>query len=138
MKTKSIFRLLAVLFTASVVTLSSCKKEEDERVPPDLAFNMTAGYTFADKIVLVDDSVHVGAIATRKEDDLKSFNISVSYDGAAATNYFNYFMTAAETGYYSKDLWIKTRSQTGTEKWVFTVTDKDGNITQKSITLTVQ
>lgn len=138
MKIKSIDQFMAVFVAASVILLSSCKKEEDERVPPDLSFNMGVGYTFADKTVLVDDSVIIGAIATRKEDDLKSFNISVLYDGALAANYFTYFMTAAETGYYVKELRIKTRSQTGTEKWIFSVTDKDGNITQKTITLTVQ
>ena len=138
MKIKSIDQFMAVFVAASVILLSSCKKEEDERVPPDLSFNMGVGYTFADKTVLVDDSVIIGAIATRKEDDLKSFNISVLYDGALAANYFTYFMTAAETGYYAKELRIKTRSQTGTEKWIFSVTDKDGNITQKTITLTVQ
>jgi hypothetical protein len=138
MKIKSIDQFMAVFVAASVILLSSCKKEEDERVPPDLSFNMGVGYTFAEKTVLVDDSVIIGAIATRKEDDLKSFNISVLYDGALAANYFTYFMTAAETGYYAKELRIKTRSQTGTEKWIFSVTDKDGNITQKTITLTVQ
>lgn len=136
---KKSLSLLAFLFTASLLTLSSCKKEEDEHVPPDMVFKTGSNYTSANKIVAPGDSVLVGVIITKKEDDLKSFNVSVSYDASPVTNnLFNYFMTTAEYGYYSKDLWLKARNQAGTESLFFSVTDKDGNITQKSIVLTVQ
>ena len=127
------------LMALTVGFTTSCKdEEEDERVPPDLSFKTGANYTFANKIVGMGDSVLVGCVVTKKEDDLKSFNISVSYDGGALSTRFNHFTTGAEVGGYAHDYWIVTRSQAGTEKWVFTVVDKDGNQTQKNIVLTVQ
>jgi hypothetical protein len=36
------------------------------------------------------------------------------------------------------DQQVITRDQAGTESWIFSVTDRDGNITTKNIVLTVQ
>ena len=36
------------------------------------------------------------------------------------------------------DQQVITRAQAGSEEWIFSVTDRDGNITTRSLTLTVQ
>jgi hypothetical protein len=119
--------------------ITSCKKETDAHIPPDLAFKTGGNYTAGDATVTAGDSILVGIIVTKKEDDLRTFNISYAYDGASSTTtFYNYTMTTAEYTGYDHDFWITTRSTPGTERWVFTVTDRDGNLAQRTINLTVQ
>lgn len=133
-------KLTSLLVTAAAVaalSLSSCKKEEDPHIPPDMQFKTGAMYTSADATIPQGDTITVGIVVTKTEDDLRTFNVSYSYDGGTNTTSSNYTMTAAEYTGYDHDYQIIARSQAGTEKWTFTVTDRDGNVTQKSITLTV-
>ncbi|MCB0395214.1 MAG: hypothetical protein KDD36_01090 [Flavobacteriales bacterium] len=128
-----------LVMLALTVSFFSCKKEKDAHVPPDVVFKTSAGYTSADATVGQGDTLLVGIVATKTEDDLKSFNVSYAYDGASSTTTFhNYFMTSSEYEGYSADTEIITRNQVGTEKWVFSIVDRDGNITQKTLILTVQ
>jgi hypothetical protein len=136
---KQLRLLLSVTALIIFSGFSSCKKEVDAHVPPDMAFKTGAGYTSADATLAQGDSITVGVNITKTEDDLRTFNIGYAYDGAgSSTTYYNYVLTAAEYLSYSHDHVLHTRNQAGTEKWTFTVTDRDGNVTQKSITLTVQ
>ena len=118
--------------------LSSCKKETDAHIPPDMSFKTAAGYTHSDATIPQGDSVLIGVTVTKTEDDLRTFNVSYAYDAGSSTTFSNYTMTTAEYTGYDHDFTIHSRNQAGTEKWIFTVTDRDGNVTQKSITLTVQ
>ena len=126
---------LLILFGAA-----ACKKQKvDPHVPPDVKLKTDAPYTSADKTVNKKDTIVVGIVVTKTEDDLKSYNVSYFYDGAVSgTTFYNYFMADNEKTGYEKDIKIGARNQAGTERWVFTIIDRDGNMTQKSITLTVQ
>ncbi|MFL5752162.1 MAG: hypothetical protein ACJ76F_02050 [Bacteroidia bacterium] len=118
----------------------SCKKKKkDAHVPPDVNLKSGGNYTSGDKTLAHGDSILVGIIAKKTEDDLRSYNASYAYDGAGTTTtFFNVYLSASEYEYYEKDLWLKTRAVAGSEKWTFSIVDKDGNITQKSLVLTVQ
>jgi hypothetical protein len=117
----------------------SCKKNNDPHVPPNVVFKTGSGYLFQNDTVIVQDTLLVGITATKTEDDLKSYNISVAYDGSATTStFYNYLVQTTEYTGFSKDVQIITRNQPGTEKWIFSVVDRDGNITQKNLTLIVQ
>lgn len=127
------------LLSIVTLTMTACNKEKDPHVPPDVQFKTDAGYTYADAAAGMQDTLLVGIVATKTEDDLKSYNVSYAYDGATTTTTsYNYLMTEAEYTGYSGDVQIITRNQAGSEKWVFSIVDRDGNITQKSFTLTVQ
>ena len=129
-----------ITLSIAVLALSaSCKKNKDAHIPPDLKFKTAAGYTSGDRSIAHGDSILVGVTIAKLEDDLRTLNISYAYDGSSATTtHFNYAMTSAEYTGYDHDFWLVTRNVAGTEKWIFSVTDRDGNLTQKSITLTVQ
>jgi hypothetical protein len=130
---------LFLLSIAALTMTSSCKKNKDAHVPPDLSFSTGAGYTSGDATVTHGDSILVGVTIVKKEDDLRTINLSYSYDGSASSvSFLTYTMTPAEYTGYTHDYTIHTRNVAGTEKWTFTVTDRDGNLAQKSITLTVQ
>jgi len=131
--------ILLSLAAALVLVASACKKEKDAHIPPDVVLKSTAGYTYQDGIAGLQDTLTVGVTVTKTEDDLKSLNLSYSYDGSSTkTTSFNYTVPDNEKEGFSKDIDLITRNQAGTEKWIVTVVDRDGNITQKSFTLTVQ
>ena len=51
---------------------------------------------------------------------------------------YRHYPSGSEQQHYDKDVTFTTRNQAGTEKWIFTITDKDGNIAQEQFVLTVQ
>ncbi len=126
--------VLVVMFSLVMI---SCKK--DAHVPPDVKLKTGTGYTADNATVAQSVAITVGINAVKKEDDMLTYNVSYAYDGAATTTTFQTFsLTGTGQQNYSKDVTFTTRNQAGTEKWIFTITDKDGNIGQQSITLTVQ
>lgn len=131
--------LIFSLATTVLFVTGACKKEVDQHIPPDVVLKSTAGYAYQDGTAGLEDTLTVGVTVTKTEDDLKSLNLSYSYDGSSTkTTFYNYAVADNEKEGFSKDVDIVTRNQAGTEKWVVTVVDRDGNITQKSFTLTVQ
>lgn len=128
-----------IIATILLITAASCNKEKDARIPPDVKFKTGAGYTDKDTTLNKGESIKVGIVATKTEDDLKSYNISYAYDGASTTStFYNYSLQTSEYNNFAKDTTIVARNVSGTEKWIFTILDRDGNITQKSIVLTVK
>ncbi|MBA2611936.1 MAG: hypothetical protein H0U95_08200 [Bacteroidetes bacterium] len=134
------FKNSSILLLLIAVIFVSCKKKKtDAHVPPDLVFKTGGIYTSGDRTLNKKDTITVGITATKTEDDLKSYNVSYTYDGnTTSTTFYNNVLTTAEAGSYSNDIKIICRNQAGTEHWIFTIIDRDGNITQKTIVLTVQ
>lgn len=133
-KNKTISLMLAV--AAVAFSLTSCEK--DAHTPPDVAFKTGVGYTSADATVGLGDTLLVGIIADKTEDELKTYNVSYAYDGATTTiTADNFTLLSSEEEHYEKDYQVIVRSIAGTEKWVFTITDRDGNVASKTINLTV-
>ena len=130
--------LIAIAFTANI--FPSCKGKEDKRTPPTMTLKTGGIYTSADATVGMNDTITVGVTVTKTEDILKSFNVSYAFDGATTTTTStNETLTSAteQNNGFSRDVQIITRNVAGTEKWTFTVSDLDGNLSSKSITLTV-
>jgi len=115
----------------------SCKK--DEMIPPTIDFTTGTGYTSTDSHIALDTDFKIGVSAKRTEDkdDLKTFVVTVSFDGEAATTIDNVTIPAAQAGEFTKDYDLTTRNAVGTEKYSFTVTNRDGLITTRTITITV-
>ena len=130
--------LFGCLLAALFVSLSSCEKDEGKL--PAIAFATGAGYTSADATVAKGASVLVGIVASKSEnkDVLKTFNVSVSLDSAANTTILNQSLSGSDGDHYETDVPITVRNQAGTEKYTFTVTNRDGLTNQVSLKLTVQ
>jgi len=127
------------IFVTLAVTLAVVSCEKDKHVPPDVSFKTGTGYTAADATVAQGVAIMVGFVADKTEDELKTFNVSHAFDGATTTTTDTTItLTSAQEDHYENDYMFTTRSQAGTEKYTFTITDRDGNISQKSLTLTVQ
>ena len=112
---------------------------KDKMIPPTIDFTTGRGYTSADSHIALDTDVKIGVAAKRTEekDDLKTFVVTVSYDGGAETTIDNVTIPAAQAGEFTKEYNLTTRNTAGAEKYSFTVTNRDGLITTKTITITV-
>jgi hypothetical protein len=137
-------KIILLLIIAIVLIGTCCKKksaasaEIDPRIPPDMTFKTGGNYTSRDTIVSKQDALLIGIIVTKTEDNLTSFNASASYDGSiTTTTFFNHHLSSSEYGGYIVDVPYYVRNQTGTEVLTFTIVDRDGNITKKTITVTV-
>jgi hypothetical protein len=126
---------LPLLLMVVVLALISC----DKHTPPQVVFKTGSGYTSADATVAKGETIKVGIIGDKKEDPMRTYNISYAYDGATTTTTKETFsIPSAEETHYEKDYTFTVRNQAGKEDWSFTITDKDGNIAPLSLTLTVQ
>jgi hypothetical protein len=128
----------SIIFTIITLYLLSCEK--DQHNPPKLEFKIASGYVSADKSLPKDTTIHIGIIATKTEDEFKSYNASYFYDNSSTSNTLeNTSISKAEEDGFTRDYsTIKTRNQAGTEKYTFTVVDKDGNVGSISLNFTVK
>jgi len=135
---KKIYSFIAIAMLIFIV--SSCNKEEDEGKLPNISFKTGGNYVSADKAVGQDDTLLVGITASKSEDKdvLKTFDAAKSLDGGASTSFYNESLSGSSEDNYSKDITIITRKQAGTEKYTFTVINRDGLKNEVSFTLTVQ
>ncbi len=129
----------SILFLVLAFGTISFSCEKDEMIPPTIDFTTGTGYTSADSHIALDTDFKIGITAKRTEDkdDLKTFVVTRSYDGGAETTIDNVTLTSAQGAEFTKDYDLTTRNTAGTEKYSFTVTNRDGLITTKTITITV-
>ncbi len=136
-------KLISLLLITIVLIGTGCKKKSasqtvDPRVPPDMAFKTGGKYISTNVTSAKQDTLLFGLIVTKTEDNLTSFNASVSYDGSTnTTTFFNHHLTSDEYNGYTVDVLYYVRNQSGTETLTFTIVDRDGNITKKTIVVTV-
>lgn len=131
---------IAVFTAVTISSFSSCSKEEDEGLLPNISFKSGTDYTSADANVGQGKAVKIGITASKSEDKdvLTKFTITQSLDGATETTVFTKDLTGTEGDAYSYDYATTTRNKAGTEKYTFTVVNRDGLINKTSLVLTVQ
>jgi len=129
----------SILFLVLAFGIISFSCEKDEMIPPTIDFTTGSGYVSADSHIALDTDFKIGVTAKRTEDkdDLKTFVVTVSYDGGAETTIDNVTIPVAQAGEFTKDYDLTTRNIAGSEKYSFTVTNRDGLITTKTITIAV-
>ena len=133
------FLTVLTALTVSTVFLSNCGDTETVTPDPVLEFIGGAGYLSEDANLSIAQSFVVGINASHTS-DISTFQVTVSYNGGNPLVPAG--CTLCDTAINAKSLRVDyvgtTANQAGTEKWTFTVTDKDGNSTSKSITITVK
>lgn len=138
MKKTMISMAAAAALFILMVGISSCEKDEGKL--PNISFKTTAGYTSADKTVAAGDTVLVGINASKSEEEdvLKTFNISKSVDGGSSSTVQNVTLTTAQQDTYTQDFQLVAGAAGHTEKYTFTVSNRDGLTNSLNVTLTVQ
>jgi len=136
------FLLTCFLAAALVVFFAACEKETDQMIPPILEFKTGAGYTSDSAVtVSVSTPIKVGIHAEKTEGDdyLHTFTVSHSYDGALPPLVDSmHVMEDSEHDIYETDVNFIARDIPGTEVWYFTISNRDGLVVTKTITLTVE
>jgi hypothetical protein len=124
---------IAILFTA----FASCEKDEGKL--PNIAFKTTAGYTSANATVAMGDSIKVGIDASKSEDKdvLKTFTINKAIGSASGVDTYSEALSGSTGDAYSHDIWIHAGAVTQTEKYTFTVVNKDGLTKAVNLTVTI-
>lgn len=128
------FFLLSIL---AIGMLSGC--DEDEGKLPNISFKTGSGYISRDTTLASGTSFVVGINASKSEnvDVLKVFNISRSINNGAATTLLNQNLSGAQGDSYSYDHAITLDSAGIADKYIYTVTNRDGLTNQISVTVTV-
>ena len=115
----------------------SCENEQEPAA--SIEFKTGIVYTSKDAILSRGSSITVGIVAAKAENNLKAYNVSVSYDGALNTiTVQNFTISSDENTHYDKDVNLTVRNQTGIEKYYFTIVDVDGNLVQKILTFKIE
>lgn len=123
-------------FILATIALSSCKK--DAHIPPVITLKSGVDFVSADGIVAKNQPLKIGLTAQKTEDNMLNLNVSYAYDNDGATSTFKTFsLVGTEQEHCEREISFTTRNQAGTEKWVVTIADRDGNIAQKQLVLTV-
>ena len=124
---------VALLF----VSVASCEK--DKGLLPNIAFITTDGYTYQDGAVSVGSDLKAGITASKAEDKdvLTKFTVTRSVNGGAEEEVLSEDLTGEDGNSFSADVNFTTGSTPGTEKYTFTVVNRDGLINNVRFTLTV-
>lgn len=132
---KKIFTFAAIVLATTF--LASCEKDEGKL--PNISFKTGSTYTSANATVAKNASVTIGINASKAEDKdvLVSFDASHVYDSSASASFYSETLSGSQGDSYSKDVTFTTRNQAGTEKYTFTVVNKDGLKNSVNLTLTV-
>jgi len=139
---KEFLKVVLPFFAAVIfVSFNACEKETDKMIPPILEFKTGAGY-FSDTVATVGIStpikVGVHAEKTEGEDFLNTFTVSHAFDGNTIAQDSSRVLDESEHDDFDEDVNFTTRANPGTEVYYFTITNRDGLIVTKTITLTVQ
>jgi hypothetical protein len=129
----SIFGVLALM-----LLFTSCEKDEGKL--PEIRFITGGAYQSTSTTLAQGSSFKIGTVSNKSEDKdvLKKFNISRSTDGAAAVSVFDKDLSGSEADEFTYDFTGVMDSVPGqTNKYTFTITNRDGLTNQLNLTLTV-
>jgi len=132
---------LTTVAALSLTFFSACEKDEDNMIPPLIEFKTGAGYTADSATVAVSTPIKVGIHAekTEGEDYLNTFTVSHSFDGVLpVVTDSSRVLDESEHDVFDVDINFTTRPVAGIEVYNFTITNRDGLVVTKTLTLTVQ
>lgn len=129
----------AFVFFIIMIGIFSC--EEDEGLLPAISFKMDSNHLSRDTTLAGGSTILIGINAAKTEDKdvLKKFNISKSVNGAAPNSVYDKDLTGSEGDTFSYDFTTQLDTIHGqTNKYTFTVINRDGLTNQLSLTVTIQ
>lgn len=128
---KKISSLLALLLVGGMAVLSSCNKDEAN---PTLDITSGGTITGSSATLASDVTFSVGLTATGPDSKLKTFTVK-------RTDVNNTTTTPVDTAINSDNFTYtyngRTGQVSGTETYVFTITDDNGNTASRTVTVTI-
>ena len=127
---------LAIMILSGLFLTTGCTKDQSEiGKSADITFRMDSSYTWRDDTLPLSDTLHIGVIATKGSNTLRSLFVHVAYDNGPAVRQDSVHI---DSNPFNFEKTVVTRDQAGTEKWTFSVVENNGDITKRSLTFTVQ
>jgi hypothetical protein len=125
--------LVLIVLAGTTMFISSCSK--DKNTTPTITFIGGTGYTSANATVAPSTTIKVGINAAKGPDgaNLKQYKIERVFNNNV-TLVFDTNTISSEN--YTKTAMITTKSVAGTEKFKFTIYDKDGNTAEIEFDIT--
>ncbi len=124
---KKLIVLCGLAFLSGLI-FSSCAKEEDEPVPPTIAFNQQDGYITGNTTAAFGDTLWFGIILQGNGTD-KIVKFEVKANGLSLVD------STINTQSFTFDFYT-TKSTADQDIWSFTATDIAGNKKEETITIT--
>jgi hypothetical protein len=116
--------------------LTACEKEDDKpSVNPTIEFRTDSGYTYLSDTVGIQDTMIVGVVIRRGDDQMHHFKVTVAYDAGPTVDVDSIPMGSDN---FEFDKVIITRDMAGSERWSFVVVENDGDILRRSLTFAVE
>ncbi|MCS6904850.1 MAG: hypothetical protein RML72_02665 [Bacteroidia bacterium] len=136
MKVRPLKILLAIGIGLGI-WFAGCSDEEKE-LNPTLTLDGGNEFVASNKEMEPETSFKVKVTANKGKDgkDLDKFEIKVSYDGAVPQR--DTLIEKINSSSFTLTRNLRTRKSEGTERWIFTITDKDGKTAERSFTITVK
>ncbi len=127
--------MFIALLTVSALTFTACTTEDPEPTKPKLNFLAGDGYTSTDGDIVSGSDFKVGLTASH-DSKIETLVVTVSYDGGTQVSPLNCTLcdTTINKETFTIDFMNTVENKPGNETWFFTIADKDGNSTTKSIT----
>lgn len=112
----------------------------DPGEPPEIEFWVGPGYVSGDSSIAGGDTIMISIVAakTEGEDVLKTFDISKSINGGTNVSVYNQAIATADEDLFTYDYFPILGTTVGnTEKYTFTITNRDGLTNQQMLTITI-
>ncbi|MEI6898563.1 MAG: hypothetical protein WCL00_01695, partial [Bacteroidota bacterium] len=138
MKKNHLLSIVLFVISVSLIT-ASCKKSSDNTTPDDpkpvMTFKTGTGYVSADATLPTGSIFKVGIQASASASTgskLTNFKIVRTFNNKSETAYDSSFSVPS----FNAEITCYARPNAGTEKWTFTLTSQDNQVTEVSIMVT--
>jgi hypothetical protein len=134
----ALLKVLVSLALGLGILFTSCTKEEEKDLNPTLTLDGGNQYVAADRQVEPGTRFTVKLTANKGPDgkNIDKIEVKVSYAGAVPTR--DTLIENINQASYTLVRNLRARDVEGTERWIFTATDKDGKTAERSFTITVK
>lgn len=137
---KKTIYLFSLLMLAGAMVFTSCNKDDDDDpavVTPVLTF-MGGDYISTDVTLIIGEAFKVGVTAAENptsKKNLESFKVVRTFNNVNTTVFEE---TSIGEATYTWNDTLNANAAAGTERWTFTITDKDGQMKELSFTITTE
>jgi hypothetical protein len=133
------FHLLAgLLLITGIGLFTSCKKDSTEDLTPSITFIGGDDYVSSNTTLAAGAEFHVGINASANASSgtkLSSFKVVSTFNNIPTTVFE---ATSINSDTYTWNDYVTANTVAGTERWTFTITDKDGQTTEKAFEITTE
>lgn len=128
---------VGLLLITGMGFITSCSKDSTTDVSPSIVFKGGVDFIASDVTLDAGSSFHVGITAAANSTsgkNLTKFKVVRTFNNTPTTE----LDTTINTANFSWEAYYSTNTSAGTERWTFTITDKDGQTNELAFVITTE